>query len=129
MNQNLRAILNEHGHELLDDTPVAVPVELKRPPSTLDEIRRALALVSREAAQQGLETFEEADDFDVEDEHDFESPWELSPDQLIAEWERANGRKFEPSYSAGAADPGEAGVDAPGGPGEPPPSASGGSSG
>ena len=75
--------LNERGHEVLDDTPVTIPLRWSRPPSKLDEIRAHLKIISREAAQNGDETFEEADDFDVGDDYDPRSPWELSVDQEL----------------------------------------------
>lgn len=74
---------DEQGREILDPTPVAMPVGFKRPP-TLDERIRAFVRteLSRQAAEEGNETFEEADDFYVEEEE--ESPlsrYELTPMQ------------------------------------------------
>lgn len=80
------AQLNERGHEVLDDTPVAIPMRAIRRPSTLDEIRQYIGIVNREAEQQGQESFEEADDFDVGDDYDPHSPWELQQDQE-ANWD------------------------------------------
>lgn len=76
--------LDEKGWEVLDPTPIARPLRFSRPPTQLEEIRRMMAMVSREAEQQGHETFEEADDFDVGDDYDPQSPWELSIDQELA---------------------------------------------
>ena len=75
--------LNERGHEVLDDTPVAVPLRWSRPASTLDQIRAQLKIISREAEQNGNETFQEADDFEIGDDYDPRSPWELSIDQEL----------------------------------------------
>lgn len=75
--------LNERGHEILDDTPVAIPMRFTRPPTQLDEMRRLLRLASQEASDHGMETFEEADDFDIGDDYDPQSPWELSVDQEL----------------------------------------------
>jgi len=75
--------LDQNGHEVLDDTPVSIPLRWSRPPSRLDEIRAHLKIISREAEQHGSETFEEADDFDVGDDYDPRSPWELSVDQEL----------------------------------------------
>lgn len=75
------AKLNDKGQEVLDPTPVAIPVRALRRPSTLDEIRQYIGLVNREAEQAGQETFEESDDFDVGDDYDPQSPWEQSVDQ------------------------------------------------
>lgn len=60
-----------------------VPVGFHRPPS----INEMIALyvrneVSRRAAEAGYETFEEADDFDVGEEDQFESPYEVEFDPL-----------------------------------------------
>lgn len=59
---------NERGEELPDDTPIEMPLKFKRPPTLQEQIK---AMVRREvsisAAEQGFETFEESDDFDVED--------------------------------------------------------------
>lgn len=76
--------LDEKGWEVLDPTPIARPLRFSRPPTQLEEIRRLMAMVSREAEQQGHETFEEADDFEVGDDYDPQSPWELSIDQELA---------------------------------------------
>lgn len=71
------AILNEHGAEVLDDTPVAVPLRLHQP-TMYDYVRKMIReQMSREAADNGEETFEEADDFMVGDDYDPQSPYEL----------------------------------------------------
>lgn len=75
------AKLDEKGHEILDPTPVAKPVRALRRPSTLDEIRHYIGIVNREAEEQGQESFEEADDFEVGDDYDPTSPWEMTIDQ------------------------------------------------
>lgn len=62
-----------------DQTPVEWPAHLKRPPTLAEEIQRLVrAEVSRVASESGLETFEEADDFDMDDEMEPFSPHELS---------------------------------------------------
>jgi len=76
-------MLNENGHEILDDTPVAIPLRFSRPPSKLEDLRAMLKIVSREAENAGQETFEESDDFDIGDDYDPRSPWELSVDQEL----------------------------------------------
>lgn len=75
------------GDEKLDPTPVAKALGLSRPP-TLEE-RIFLFLRTNEMAnaanRSGLESFEEADDFDVEDPEDFVgfvSPYEENFDHL-----------------------------------------------
>jgi len=65
------------GKERLDKTPVAVPV--RQAPPTLSEQVRALVAqeLSFQAHQQGLETFEEANDFEVDDDDEWTSPYEF----------------------------------------------------
>lgn len=78
------SLLNERGHEVPDDTPVAMPVGFRKPESLQDQIRRLVRNeLSARAMDQGLETFEEADDFDVEDDNhgEFTSKHELDDEQ------------------------------------------------
>lgn len=76
--------LDDNGSEVLDDTPVAIPVRFQRQPTILQEILDTRNLIrnemSRMAAEEGNETFEEADDFYIvgEDDLDPYSPHELS---------------------------------------------------
>lgn len=62
-----------------DPTPVAVPLRYKRPPTLQEQIQR---LIRSEAysrrMDEGYESLEEADDFDVGDDFDSDphSPWE-----------------------------------------------------
>lgn len=69
-------------YEPTDPTPVAVPVHLRKPESMDDRIRRIVQHSASEAARmQGLETFEEADDFDIPDDPlDALTPWEADFD-------------------------------------------------
>lgn len=66
--------------EELDATPVEWPLHLKRPPTLAEEIQRLVKMeVSRVAEEAGLESFEEADDFDLDDEDGVPtSPHELN---------------------------------------------------
>lgn len=75
------AYLDKNGHEVVSDEPKALPVSMK-PRSHFDQIREFIRQeVSRQAVAEGKETFEEADDFEVGDDYDPSSPWELSDDQ------------------------------------------------
>lgn len=79
----LKMKYNERGHEILDPTPVEMPVRFHRPPTLQEQIK---AFVQRElstvAEAQGVETFEDADDFDVPDDPiDPTTPWELNYEQ------------------------------------------------
>lgn len=74
--------LNERGHEVLDDTPIAKAVGFRAPPTMQEMIKRAIQTHLSDAAREsGQETFEESDDFDVGDDYDPTSPWELTADQ------------------------------------------------
>lgn len=63
------ASYDEFGREIPDSRPVAVPAGWERPLSLHDQIKRFIrAQMSQDAAAAGDETFEEADDFDIDDE-------------------------------------------------------------
>lgn len=71
------ATLDPRGRELPDPTPVGIPVGLKRPPTLQEQIKAMVRTqLSQQMQQQGYETFEEAEDFDVDDDFDPKSPWE-----------------------------------------------------
>ena len=100
--------LNGQGQELLDPNPLFVPGPGDAPLSIQDQIKRALRSekLSEAFDQKGLETFEEADDFDIEDEEDWRpfAPWEESfeteaefvrPDDHDPEAQKTDGDKQE----------------------------------
>ena len=62
--------------QLMDPTPVEIPPQGKRPLPLKDEIQRMVqTAVSQVAAANGQETFEEADDFEEDEElYDLISP-------------------------------------------------------
>lgn len=69
---------NERGEEILDPTPVSIPLNFKRPVPLNERIKQMVrdeaSLLARE---NGYETFDEADDFDTDDDlPDPRSPWE-----------------------------------------------------
>lgn len=72
-------IKKESWKEYPDPTPVAIPVELQRPESMDERLKRILAddRMKSNMMQSGLETIDEASDFDVEDT--FEDDAVLSP--------------------------------------------------
>lgn len=79
------AQFNERGEQIGDPRQTEWPTELKRPLSLQDEIKRFIRLEMSEAARnQGLETFEESDDFDVGEDPDLLLPtaYELTEEQL-----------------------------------------------
>ncbi|AZL82947.1 hypothetical protein [Apis mellifera associated microvirus 40] len=86
---------DEHGRELPDDTPIAKPVRFNRPGSTLDEIRRNLDMANRLAQEQGLETFDEADDFQIGDDFEENHPWAEQIDNMNREFEEIRNKVRE----------------------------------
>lgn len=77
--------INLDGSESLDPTPMAPPVGYRRQPSLAEQIREMVRSekLAQELAATGAETFEEADDFDVEDEFDPSTPWENDFDPAV----------------------------------------------
>lgn len=64
--------------EYPDPTPVEVPLGYRRPPTLQEEISRIVRQqMSQQAAAEGFETFEEADDFEVDDDPDPLSAYEM----------------------------------------------------
>ncbi|QXP07968.1 MAG: hypothetical protein [Arizlama microvirus] len=67
---------DELGREILDETPMALPIGFQRPPTLQEQVARLVRTeFSRQAVAEGRESFEEADDFDMDDV-DFSSPYE-----------------------------------------------------
>lgn len=70
-------MLNEQGYEIPDNTPVELPSRLRVPQSRVDQIRGYIREeMSRSAAKDQQESFEEADDFNLPDGEDWFSPYE-----------------------------------------------------
>lgn len=71
LGEQIKAFLVESGRkEYGDPVPVAPPVGLTRPMTTEERFRRIIRSehLARIAEAQGADTFEEAEDFDVEDD-------------------------------------------------------------
>ena len=85
---------NHKGEELPDPTPMELPVGFTRPP-TIEELFARLVLdpaAQRELAENGIETEEEANDFDVEDEMpDPTSPYQREDNLVTESDEMSNG--------------------------------------
>lgn len=77
--------LDANGHEILDQTPVAMPAGFKQPERLAETIQRLVRRgLSDMAAQQGYETFEESEDFEVDDEaFDPSTPYETFFDPYL----------------------------------------------
>ena len=68
--------INKSGEEVMDPKPMAIPTGFKKPLSIHAEMKQFIRSEVSNAAQAAqLETFEEADDFDIPGE-DMSSPWE-----------------------------------------------------
>lgn len=75
--------------ETLDATPVAIPVKFHRPPSLQEQIARYTRQhLNKIAAQEGKESFEEANDFDVGED-------ELPPSQHEIDFDARGEAEFE----------------------------------
>lgn len=70
--------LDQFGREIPDGRPMQPPLGYKPSPSLAETIRDMVynAQIQRELEAQGVETFEESEDFDVGDDYDPTSPYE-----------------------------------------------------
>lgn len=61
-----------------DDTPMVLPVGFKRPETLAEQVARLVRSheFTRHVESQGFESFEESDDFAVDDGYDQSSPYE-----------------------------------------------------
>lgn len=76
---------NENGQEVPNRTPVPLPPGYSSVLNRFDDIKAFIrSEVSRIAADEGAETFEEADDFDVDEDPDPLSQYELQ--DAAPEW-------------------------------------------
>lgn len=82
---------DKQGREILDDTPVEVPVRFQnRPLTTVEEAMRALSLASMIAQRDGHESFEESLDFgEDEDELTGSSEFTEMDEQELLDFMRA----------------------------------------
>lgn len=78
------ARLDENGWEILDPAPLAIPGNVRIPETLAQTVQRLVRTsVSAYAASRGAETFEEAEDFDVDDEFDPTTPYEVFFDHVL----------------------------------------------
>lgn len=76
---------NERGQEIPDPTPVSLPHGWERPLSLHEQIKRFIrSEMSQQAQLAGEETFEEADDFEVDEDPDPLSQYEIP--EAAPEW-------------------------------------------
>lgn len=78
MSESELGFLNVNGHEVPDDTVVEPPIGYIAQPDLIETIRNMVRSEQLKAALDAeTETFEEADDFDVDDDFDPMSPYEM----------------------------------------------------
>ncbi len=69
--------LNSKGEEILDSTPMAVPIGYSHPEDLQTKMRRIVKNeMSMQAQNNDQESFDEADDFDIGDDFEPKSPYE-----------------------------------------------------
>lgn len=79
---NLRMMVNERGQEVLDKTPVQIPVQFNKPATSLIDLMHQLYASMKD---EGVETFEDAENFDIPDETGIEmmdTPYEQDFDHF-----------------------------------------------
>lgn len=95
--------IDDLGREIPDPRPMQPPIGYKKQPSMFDLVRDA---VRREhalyAANREPETFEDAEDFDVDDDFDPQSPWE---NEFDPPWSEVRAAIEEERKKAAAAPP------------------------
>lgn len=104
------------GAEMPDATPVAPPVGYKRQPTMVDIVRDMIRSekLRQEVEAAGAETFEEADDFDVDDEmyptspYEFEDIFEPHPGATVRGDESSSAAPPQPAAASGSERPAEA---------------------
>jgi len=95
--------IDKDGREVLDSTPLALPIGFERPMSLEEKIalRVRMEVASQRLGEAGYETLEESDDFDVGDDYEPNSPYEEHFDHLnryeeeIAKPRRARKNNFK----------------------------------
>lgn len=99
--------LDPDGREIPDPIPMAPPVGFKRQPPLHELIREMVRSerLAQEAAQMDAGSFEEEDDFDVDDETDPSSPWEENFDPLAGAPPELRGEGQSPSQTEAAPPP------------------------
>lgn len=67
----------EDGKEIVDNKPLAIPAGFRRPPTLQEQVARLVERdISARAAAVGEESWEEANDFDIDEDFDPSTPWE-----------------------------------------------------
>ena len=101
--------LNVAGHEVPDPTVIEPPLGYVPTPDLMEQMRRMVrTALSDIADQQDFETFDEADDFDIdEDPVDYSSPYEMyfdpAPDEPAGP--AGDGTRQDPNAGGGGGSP------------------------
>lgn len=94
----------DRHYETPDPRPMAIPAGMKRPPTLAEQVARLVRghQLQRELAEAGLETFEEADDFEIPDDMpDPTTPYEPFFDPVLGvELTPADIRRDNAKYAA-----------------------------
>lgn len=78
--------LDDKGREIPDPSPISVPAAFRRPETLAEQIRRLIRSdkLKQMADDQEMDTFDEAEDFDIDDEFwDPSSPYEEVFDPVL----------------------------------------------
>ena len=76
--------LDPSGGEVLDPRPMEIPAGFRKPESLAETVQRLTrGAIARHAAEQGFESFEESEDFDVDDDFDPSTPYEAEFDPVL----------------------------------------------
>lgn len=94
--------LDEYGREIVSPLPLEPPLGYKKTESMSQLVHRMVhdEMIRRELASQGIETFEESDDFDVGDDYEPNSPWENEFDPPISELTKAGKQELDKKQQA-----------------------------
>lgn len=85
---------DDKGQFYPDPTPIAPPIGYVEEPSMFDRVRQMIRQdASIRAQAEGFESFEEADDFDIEDDIEPFSPYELITEQRVPDGPAVNGEQ------------------------------------
>lgn len=80
----MKPTLDQFGREVGSDETLTLPTGFKRPETLAEQVQRLVRTsVSAYAEANGQETFEESEDFDVDDDFDFRTPFEEEFDPIL----------------------------------------------
>ena len=73
------------GREVVDSRPMEIPAGFRRPETLAEQVQRLVRnSISREAEERGFETFEESEDFEIDDDPvDPSTPYETVFDPVL----------------------------------------------